>query len=301
MKRSEIRKDYIQEKYVIVAPRRAHRPTGPAPACAFCDPLIGREKAIMTVGDKNNWRVKVLANKFPSVTKINPKAYGIQEIVVEAPDHRTHLEDMSEDRIAEVLDVYAARTAALSEDPKVQYIMIFKNNGGRAGASMSHAHSQIFSTDFIPPHLLEKSEKVFEYRLKRGTCVYCDILAAESRGPRRVYAGEHVVAFTPYASMHNYELWILPRRHFDNITDANDLEKREWAKVLKGALEAISALGLPYNYYFHQVIEDNDQHLYMKITPRGSTWAGVEIGSGIIINPVPPEDAAKHYRKAMGE
>ena len=142
---------------------------------------------------------------------------------------------------------------------------------------------------------------MFEYRLKNGSCVYCDIMTTESRGPRRVFVGEHVVAFAPFASMHNYELWILPRRHFDNITDASAAEKREWAKVLKKALAAITALGLPYNYYFHQVIQDKDQHLYMKITPRGSTWAGVEIGSGIIINPVPPEDAATYYRKAMGD
>ena len=62
-------------------------------------------------------------------------------------------------------------------------------------------------------------------------------------------------------------------------------------------LKKIGILGLPYNYYFHQAIHDKDQHFYMKIIPRGSVWAGVEIGSGIIINPISPEQAAKFYRK----
>ena len=81
--RSEIRKDYIQDKYVIIAPRRADRPAEPGRTCAFCSPLIGREKSLMTIGGKKDWRIKVVANKFPSVTKDNPKAFGIQEIAVD--------------------------------------------------------------------------------------------------------------------------------------------------------------------------------------------------------------------------
>ena len=110
-------------------------------------------------------------------------------------------------------------------------------------------------------------------------------------------AEDQVIAFTPYASIHNYELWILPKRHLDNITALSAKERARWAKVMERALKAIGELGLSYNYYFHQVIYDRDQHFYMKITPRRGVWAGVEIGSGIIINPTPPEDAAAFYRK----
>lgn len=300
MKSSELRKDYIQDKYVIIAPGRARRPkSGPQADCAFCPEQLDAEKALLTFGEKKRWQIKVVTNKFPAVSEKNPKAYGAQEIVIETPDHGLQIEDLSEEHVAAVLDTYAKRTAALSKNKKIQYILIFKNNGGKAGASLTHAHSQIFSTNFIPPHLLDKSQKVFEYKLCHGTCIYCDVIELERKGPRFVYQDDQVIAFTPYASMHNYELWILPTRHFDNITDAHADEKRSWAKVLKRALGAITKLGLPYNYYFHQVIEDRDQHLYMKITPRGSVWAGVEIGSGVIINPVSPEDAAEYYRSAM--
>jgi UDPglucose--hexose-1-phosphate uridylyltransferase len=299
--RPELRKDYVQDKYVIIAPGRAKRLKDESvPACVFCPPQLDREKAILALeGKKGDWRLKVVPNKFPAVSMDNPKAYGVQEIVVETPEHNVHLEDLSEECIAAIFDVYASRTEVLSKNPRIEYILIFKNGGGKAGASITHAHSQIFSTNFIPPHLLDKSEKVFEYKLKHGSCVYCDVIVTERISPRFVYEDGEVIAFTPYASMHNYEIWILPKRHFDNITDANTAEKRSWASVLKKCLNAITKLGLPYNYYFHQVIQDRDQHLYMKITPRGSTWAGVEIGSGIIINPVSPEAAAEYYRNAM--
>lgn len=305
-RRSELRKDYVQDKYVIIAPRRSARPRDPecppppgrTPGpCVLCPEHIDRERAIMTVGPKKAWRMKVVRNAFPAVSQDNDLAYGDQEVVVETPHPDRQLEELPVAGIEELFKVYAERTAAITEDERIQYIIIFKNNGGRAGASITHSHSQIFATDFIPPHLVDKSRKAFEYKLRNGGCVYCDVISAESRGPRAVYADRHVVAFTPYASMHNYELWILPRRHLDNITALSAAERKSWAVVLKRALTAIAALGLPYNYYFHQVIFDTDQHLYMKITPRGSVWAGVEIGSGLIINPVSPEDAAAYYRK----
>ncbi|KPJ86065.1 hypothetical protein AMJ57_00735 [Parcubacteria bacterium SG8_24] len=302
-----MRKDYIQDKYVLIAPRRAGRPytvrrperdgRRDARECALCPEEIDQEKALLTVGPRSDWRIKVVSNRFPAVSVDNPRAYGVQEVVIETPHPERQLDDLPVSAVVELLEAYAARTVELTEDPRIQYILIFKNDGGRAGASIAHSHSQIFATDFIPPHLLDKSKKTFEYKLHHGTCPYCDVIGQESRGPRLVHEDDQIVVFTPYASMHNYELWILPRRHLDNITALNGQERKSWAKALKRALRAIGDLGLPYNYYFHQIIYDQDQHLYMKITPRGSVWAGVEIGSGIIINPIPPEKAATYYRR----
>ncbi|MBI2552171.1 DUF4931 domain-containing protein [Candidatus Uhrbacteria bacterium] len=302
---SEIRKDYIQDKYVIIAPRRGVRPhevapTAPQkvvpPPCRFCPEKLDQEGYVLEVGGNKVWQIKVVPNKFPAVSLENPKAYGVQEVVVETPKHGTHLEELSDPHVAKLLSTYAARTDAIAKDKKIEYILIFKNAGGPAGASIQHAHSQIFATHFLPPHLFDKSQKVQAYKLRTGRCVYCDVIARERTGPRLVFEDAQVIAFTPYASMHNYEVWILPRRHLDNVTLLNDAERLSWAKILKRILKKIAALNLPYNFYFHQVIHDEDQHLYMKITPRGSIWAGVEIGSGLIINPVSPEDAAKYYR-----
>lgn len=304
MKKSEIRKDYIQEKYVIIAPRRSNRPVQFAAAtekpiistCFFCPQNIKKNEIIKLYGSKKNWEMAVLINSFPSVSADNPKAYGAQELVVETPVPVIQLEEMPVSKISKLLEIYADRTNALSENKKIQYILIFKNNGGRAGASIAHAHSQIFATDFIPPQLRDKSEKMLSYRLRHGTCVYCDVINKERQSSRFIIELGGVIAFTPYASMHNYEIWILPTRHIDNITQLTASERLSWAKILKIILQSIGKLRLPYNFYFHEVVFDRDQHLYMKITPRGSVWAGVEIGSGIVINPIAPEDAAKYYR-----
>lgn len=302
----EIRKDYIQDKYVIIAPRRGKRPhdfeqtiskVTRRKKCVFCPENIEENLVIKKYGGQGKkWRLLVLLNKYPAVTLDNPKAYGKQEVIVETPDHAQELEDFPVPYIKKLIDVYAERTWEISKDKKIEYILIFKNNGGRAGASIAHAHSQIFATSFLPPHLLDKSQKTQKYKLEKGTCVYCDVIKKERKSPRLVWEDDHVIAFTPYASIHNYEIWVMPKRHLDNVMVLNNTEKSSFAKILKDILLKIEKLNLPYNYYFHQVIHDEDQHLYMKITPRGSVWAGVEIGSGVVINPISPEEAAEFYR-----
>ena len=306
--KSEIRKDYIQEKYVIIAPRRGKRPhelkkqledkrRGKSDSCDFCPTIVNKVDDLLTIGPRNNWKVKVIRNIFPAVTYENPRAYGTQEVVIDTPDHALELEDLSVESISELLRAYAIRTEELSKDNNIEYIIIFKNNGGRAGASIKHAHSQIFATKFLPPHLIDKSQRQQAYKLHNGTCVYCDVVKKEAKGSRLVYQDKNVIAFCPWASIYNYEVWILPKRHIDNITQLTKPERLSWAKILKRILKKIGKLGLPYNFYFHQVINDEDQHLYMKIVPRGSVWAGIEIGSGLVINPIPPEVAAPYYKK----
>ena len=307
--RSEIRKDYIQDKYVLIAPRRGKRPHDverperlkppSKTSCVFC-PLAMRkrgQKFLEVVGRPENWELVAIPNGFPAVTPTNPKAYGQQEVVIETPDHRAEVENLSVSQLTKLFKLYGDRTSAITRDKKIDYVLIFKNEGGAAGASLVHAHSQIFATQFLPPHLKDKSDRVHDYKIKTGRCVYCDVVKKESRGTRRVFEDANLLAFCPYASMHNYEIWIVPKRHIDNVSLLTDAERKSLATMLKKILKKIGRLKLPYNYYFHQVVHDKDQHLYLKITPRGSVWAGVEIGSGLIINPIAPEEAAKFYRK----
>jgi len=308
LQKSELRKDYIQNKYVVIAPKRFKRPNvyktkkleikknKKEQNCPLCPINVDKVKDLLTIGSKNNWYVKVIKNIFPAVTLDNNKAYGQQEVIIDTPDHSLEIENLSIKHIVKIFDAYSERTKIISKNKKISYIIIFKNNGGVAGASLEHSHSQIFATNFIPPHLADKSQKQQEYKLKYGTCVYCDVIKKESKGPRVIYQDKNIIAFCPYAPMYNYEAWIMPKRHLDNITLLSQSEKESFAKALKLILSKINLLNLPYNFYFHQVIHDEDQHLYMKIVPRGSVWAGLEIGSGVVINPVDPDEAAKFYR-----
>lgn len=300
---SEIRKDFIVDRYVIIAPRRAQRPgvahtkTAAPVACGFCPSTVDREKVLLTIGPKKrSWRIKVKKNLFPAVSLDNPKAYGVQEVVIETPRHDQRLDQLPVAHIEDLLLAYAKRTRALTKNKRLQYILTFKNSGDLAGASLVHSHSQIFATNFIPPQLLERSRAAQQYRMKHGRCAYCDMMQKEERSRRLIYRDRHVSVFSPYASQNNYEAWIMPRRHLDNITMLSPAERRSFARQLKRILMKIHGLNLPYNYYFHQVVYDEDQHLYIRIRPRGSVWAGVEIGSGVILNSVPPETAAEYFR-----
>lgn len=305
----EIRKDYIQEKYVIIAPKRGKRPHDipqtkkyqkkMIASCIFCPANLKDVPSLYKKGSGNDWSINVIKNKFPAVSLDNDKAYGQQEVVIETPDHTLELDDLSVDQIADLLEAYSERTKAISKNSKIEYILIFKNDGGVAGATLQHSHSQIFATQFLPPHLFDKSQRQQAYKLEHGNCVYCDVIAKESKGSRLIYRDKNVVAFTPYASMFNYEAWIMPIAHRDNITELTASERKSFAKMLKHILTKICQLDLPYNFYFHQIINDNDQHLYMKVVPRGSVWAGVEIGSGLIINPIDPDEAAEYYRQGL--
>jgi UDPglucose--hexose-1-phosphate uridylyltransferase len=309
MKNSEIRKDFIVDRYVVIAPRRNLRPTQLSPvlegqrsttkqSCVFCPDNIDRVRPLAVVGPKKQtWDIKVIKNVFPAVSLHNPRAYGVQEVVIETSDHTKQLDDLSLAHISRLFGVYADRTRVLTKNKKIEYILIFKNSGGRAGASIEHSHSQIFATNFIPPQLLHRSRRSREYKLRTRHCAYCDMIRWEERSPRLVYKDHIISVFCPYASENNFEIWLLPRRHIDNITMMNAGEQLAFARHLKHVLKKITNLHLPYNFYFHQVVNDEDQHLYLKIRPRGTIWAGVEIGSGIIINPIPPEDAARYYRK----
>lgn len=304
--RSEIRQDYIHDRAVIVAPGRGKRPQHfeaegevrpiHKSSCPFCPNKLTNIKSILTVGPEEKWQIKVIKNIFPVVSLDNPKAYGLQEVIIETPDHDQEMAELPLPHIVKILEIYKKRTDEINKNPKMQYMLIFKNNGGRAGASITHAHSQIFATSFLPPHILDKLTRAQEYKIQMGTCYYCGLIRKERKSPRFIWEDEHVSCFTPYASTYNYEAWIMPKRHLDNITNLKPEEIESMAKILKRLLDKLYKHNLPYNYYLHQAIRYTDEHFYLRISPRRNIWAGLELGSRLIVNSVSPEEAAEFYR-----
>ncbi len=135
-----------------------------------------------------------------------------------------------------------------------------------------------------------------EHQLLHNRDYYSDLLIREENGPRWIASGRYVCALTPYASVYNYEAWIMPWRRVDNVSQLDDNEIKEMAKYLKRMLLKLNAEGLPYNYYLHQVVGDRFEHMYLRISPRRDVWAGLELGSRLVVNSVAPEDAADFYR-----
>ncbi len=309
---AEIREDYVHDRQVIIAPGRNRRPhdtvnpnfeataSSATPAKdVFSTENLRGVKALLTVGGQKSWRIKVIKNIFPVVTPENPKAYGYQEVVVETPKYGVELSTLPEEHIADLLRVYGKRMRQLQRDKKIRYILIFKNNGGSAGASINHAHSQIFASQYVPPHIITRRERAEEYRIQHNRDYYSDLLIGEENGPRWIASGKHVCALAPYASLYNYEAWIMPWRRVDNIGLLSDGEIKEMAHYLKTILMKVGELHLPYNYYLHQVVGDRGEHMYLRVAPRRDVWAGVELGSRLVVNTVPPEEAALFYRPAF--
>ncbi|MFH0955774.1 MAG: DUF4931 domain-containing protein [Candidatus Falkowbacteria bacterium] len=303
MQKSEIRKDYLLDKYVIITPARAARPRdikeqtiiSRVSDCPFCPEKVD-QKNILDQIDAPEGKILSIGNIFPAVTLDNKKAYGAQEVIIETPDHKKELHDLSEGQIEELLKMYAKRTLALSKIKNIEYILCFKNQGSKAGASIVHAHSQIFATDIMPPEIKEELKIWRDYQLDKKTCAYCEIVKKEMKSPRKIYEDKFAAAFTPYASQYHYESWIFTKRHLDNIAKLNDSEFKAFAKILKKILIKLSEMNLSFNYFLHQSISDHDQHFYLKIQPRDSVWAGIELGSGMVINSILPEEAAKFLR-----
>jgi UDPglucose--hexose-1-phosphate uridylyltransferase len=327
----ELRKDYVTDTWVVFSHWRSQKPTDlnkqpPASSdptkCPFCP---GRESLTPPeiMAYRNNggrdlpgWWVRCVPNKFPALTiegEVNRQIHqifhkvngvGAHEVIIESPDHFAGTAQMEEKQIYEVICAYRDRYRDLTNDRRFKYILIFKNWGASAGASMAHPHSQLIATPVIPRYIMEELTSAQRYyQLTGGTCIYDEIIQSElEAGERLVMENDRFVAFCPYASRFPFETWILPKQHSQRFEDMDDPERWDLASALKDVMGRLHALlnDPPYNYYIHTAPCDRADHRYfhwhIEITPSLTTQAGFERGTGFYINPVPPEDAAKLLR-----
>ncbi|MCM2325529.1 MAG: galactose-1-phosphate uridylyltransferase [Candidatus Woesearchaeota archaeon] len=307
----ELRKDYILDRYVIIATERAKRPhefTSTSEkiiekTCFFCP---GSEnltpKEIMRIG-KENWDIRVFPNKFAAVKAAgNPTvrtdndfytfsdAYGNHEVIVETPNHDKSLADLSIPQIADVFRVFKTRIEENLKDPQIRYVSVFKNHGKGAGTSIQHTHCQLVAYNILPEIIRQKEEKVKLHK----DCPYCSVISRERDSLRRCFENDSFISFTPYASRFPFENWILPKRHILNLSQFEDKEFGSLAEIVKKVLMKLKELNADYNMCIQYGIEN--MHFHIEICPRLATWAGFELGTGTIINTMTPENAAEFYR-----
>jgi len=303
MSKSEIRKDYFKDEYVIIAPNRAKRPHSSeavrevAGICHFCPEYF--ENEIITYQDNNyngNWEVISVINKFAALQSNNPSAYGQTEIIIETRRHGMDINDFSVDHIVRVFNAYINRYTELRNMDNIKHVIIFKNEGGKAGASITHTHSQVMALPILPPKVENEARAFNKYRLEHSTCPYCDIIKKETDKPRVIWEDENLFALSPYASDSPYGAWLIPKRHVRFISELTRSEKESFAIALKIILGKLDELGVPYNYFVENAVNREDYHMHIKIAPRPNIWAGLELGTGIVINPIPPEFATRIYK-----
>jgi UDPglucose--hexose-1-phosphate uridylyltransferase len=341
---NELRKDYLFDRWVVIATERSRRPTdlskpkSEAAKTAVCPMCVGNENmtppAVMhyqkengeikrsqdpPVGERSkNWLVRVIPNLFPAFSPpkqpVDEKqivkngclwdAIGHHEVIVESPNHDEDPADAELPQLELVINAYIDRLKELSAKPYVKYVSIFRNYGLEAGASLSHAHSQVIATPMVPATIQEEQKASKAFYNAHGKCVFCDIIERETKGPRLVSEDEDFVVLAPYASINPLEFWIIPKRHAPNILNLTKPEISDFAKNLKVSLKALKDLvnDPPYNYGFHLALDPEDQnsyHWHLEVYPKLAIWAGFEKSTGVYINTVTPETAAGSLRKTV--
>lgn len=303
MSKPEIRKDYFKEEYVIIAPNRAKRPhrvgtiVEALGVCHFCPENFENETiTYQDNNEKGDWEIVSVINKFAALSTENPKAYGQAEVIIETRRHGFDVNEFSVDHIVRIFDAYIDRFTALRNMDGIKHVILFKNEGGKAGASIAHTHSQVMALPILPPKIKNEASAYNEYRLKNMTCPYCDIIANETDQPRVIWQDENLFVLAPYASESPYGAWFLPKRHIRFISELNRSEKESFATAMKIVLGKLDEFGIAYNYFVENAVNREDYHMHIKLAPRPSIWAGLELGTGVIINAIAPEYAAKFYK-----
>jgi UDPglucose--hexose-1-phosphate uridylyltransferase len=228
---------------------------------------------------------------------------GAHEVIIETPDHEQTLADLPTAAVADVFEAFRSRLVDLKGDGRLEYVLIFKNQGPGAGATLEHSHSQLIALPVVPIYVQEELQGSLSHFRATGRCVYCDIIAGElAAGERIIEESDSFIAFAPFASPSSFETWIVPREHTDRFESSRD-HYGELAGLLHSILGRMGrVLGDPdYNFVLHTAPLKQDgtphYHWHIEIRPQLNRIAGFEWGSGFFINPTPPEQAAAFLRE----
>jgi len=341
MTANEMRKDYLLDRWVVIAVERRRRPTDfvrkteqkVVGACPFCPdhehetppavlvylPLNG---GIRKEKDQNGfrhkkWLIRCVPNLYPAFTPPKndeekeaegygalEKAVGHHEILVESPRHNEHPSVAPVSQLIHLINAYLDRLNDLSIKNYVKYVCIFRNHGLDAGASLSHAHSQVIATPIVPRIVAEELEASKEFWKKNKECVFCNILKKEGAGPRFIWENTSFTVFAPWASVNPFEFWIFPKRHQSTLLDITQKETEDLAKCLRACFGGLrSLLNDPsYNFGFHMAPNKKARdhyHWHIEVYPRLAIWAGFEKSAGMFINTMTPEDAAASMKEVV--
>lgn len=333
---SEYRKDPFTGRWRLVAEGRSARPNeygtrAPPVAtdanCPFCEghetqtpPEVGAVRAPGAAANGPGWTVRAFANKFPSVgpaprgrrsaslgAATTMPGAGVHEVVVEDPHHSPDLPYLPDDQLTSLFRFLRDRTRYLGERPGIRSVLLFENRGPESGGTLPHPHAQLVATALLPPRL-EEEQRAFDRARSEGErgCLLEAIVRSEVADGTRWVADEGpLVAYAPFASEFPYEVWIAPKRHAPSFGRASDAEVDALARLLPALLRALDAVRprSSYNWFVHGLAPRGRSvggfHWHVEVAPRLLRADGFELGSGVSVNPVLPETAAREYRERL--
>ncbi len=298
----ELRKDPITGRWVIISTERGKRPNDflresviakEPKNCPFCAGNESKTPPEVLVYGRNGggantsgWKLRVVPNKFPALgiegdldregeglfDKMN--GIGAHEVVIESPDHGATLATLPERAVEDVLWGYRDRMLDLKNDKRFRYILIFKNHGEAAGATVEHPHSQLIALPIVPRRVREEVDNCWHYYDEKERCIFCDIIRQErDTGERMINENEQFVAFAPYAPRFPFEMWLLPKVHSSSYENNQSSIYASLARMLRDTLMRLDeVLGRPaYNFMIHTSPireEINDQyHWHIEVIP----------------------------------
>jgi UDPglucose--hexose-1-phosphate uridylyltransferase len=330
----ELRKDPVLGRWIIISKERRKRPTDflmekPETSGGFCPLCPGNEKTtppeVLAFGANDShfrngsgWQVRVVPNKYPALIiegdlgKEGEGLYdrmngiGAHEVIIESPVHEESFSSLSPERMTLVLKAYKERINDLGRDPRFKYVMIFKNHGKAAGASLEHSHSQLIALPILPRMIVSELSGALSYYRYKERCIFCDIIRQEIKQDVRVVCqNEHFITLTPFAPRTPFEMWILPKNHTSAFCREDDARLLVLAQLFSETLKRLDACipDVPYNFVLHteplQSVGLEHYHWHFEIMPKLTSIAGFEWGSGFYINPMPPEEAASYLRQSL--
>ncbi len=325
---SQLRQNIITKDWVVFATSRAKRPhdfvrspdrtlaDAPPwdPHCPLCTVPAAEEEFLHLERD-GRWQVRVVANRYPALSPHGDRQWqtdgihrsisgvGYHEVLIEHPQHNLTIALMTHSDVVVILQAYRQRYEQIRHDPRIESVIIFKNHGEPAGASLIHPHSQIVATPIVPSQIRVRMADAIAHFDDSGQCLYCFTLEDELRsGERIVMETPHFVAFIPYAALSPFHLWIFPRRHASSFDQISEAELTDLAYILRSILQKLY-FGLQnpaFNFTIRSIPTHEGEveyfHWYVAIVPRVSKAAGFEMGSGMYINTAMPEDSAAFLR-----
>lgn len=329
----ELRKDPVLGRWIIISKERSKRPTDflvqkSEVSGGFCPLCPGNESTTppevfsypeRDVGQKNmpGWQIRVVPNKYPALViegnldkegeglydKMN--GIGAHEVIIESPVHDEEFAHLSPSKMSLVFQAYRDRIIDLSQDRRFQYVMIFKNHGRAAGASLEHSHSQLIALPILPRMIVSELEGAKSYYQYKERCIFCDIVKQEMKQEIRVVCqNDDYLTITPFAPRTPFEMWVLPKKHASAFRNQDNNSLLALAEVFSESLQRLDTCipNVPYNFVLHTKPIFSESlvyfHWHFEIVPKLTSIAGFEWGSGFYINPMPPEEAASYLRES---
>jgi UDPglucose--hexose-1-phosphate uridylyltransferase len=325
----DLRKDPITRSWVLVGGGEVETPA--ADDCPYCvganvfhtQPIL----SVATEGQPGGIRVYPHPNPLYGIEgDAERRAEGIydrmrrlgaHELIIESPDHSFTLTGASQEHVADLLRCWALRVSDLKNDPRFRYVTVCRNRGELAGQQISHPHSELTATTFIPRRLVYELRAAREYFEMKERCVFCDIQQQEEQqGLRVVDLTPRFVAVCPFASRVPYEVWILPRYHYSSF-EADLMrhpDQTELAGILQRTLARLEQLTRDYHLVLHTspnthartelgtfwTTIDDDYHWHIEILPitekRSKSYSIKEV----YYCSMTPEEAAYKLRELPG-